>query len=578
MISFAGIALQTCSQIEDVRNIIREHFKDAVLFGVVDYNNSDFLSICQLILPDLTIFIVSIVILVLSYKFHKPAIMNDEYLRNVTVETTEVKNRRPSSYSLMNNFFILISLMTLCVCGAICATLVNVLYFSTFLASGMYIASNHKLGKRFFITLKIVSIIMILQAFGIILYQLKYFQELIPADTLEARLFGLYAIFSMTESGIRFEGNLNFDFMLHPLVLISSYLILANIPRILGMDVKKFEKLSENNDGQKSRFSVENYIPSYIKSLIFRQAYIAAIISMMIWSIVYHSWLGFIFLMISNGIFIQSNQRIRMIKMSPFVATYACMLILLNYVYGLNLTDNEMASSDSYGHVNMEQIGIIRYDSYNGTRLLLKSILTVPFWIVMRQKYDPRTSEIYLNTQIEENKFSTYVLKPFLKFLTFSLMWIIVLLVFIMSVYEYNQMSIFRISNMIFFVVYMLTFQLSIKLWKKIMYIYWIALIFYTTAVLILTYVFQFDGFWELPYHAAIGLKKYKTSELFLKLLSLITITILSGFQLNYCHLKFINFLDNSQIVRESPLEAPESNEDVVIKVRMIFSTLFEKK
>ena len=216
---------------------------------------------------------------------------------------------------------------------------------------------------------------------------------------------------------------------------------------------------------------------------------------------------------------------------------------MINYLYGLNVTDAELPYNIQ--GANIQQIGIIKYKDYPGIHLIFKSILAIPFWIIMRQKYDPITSNIYLTTDVKENKLTTLFLNPLCRIMSYSLMWIIMVLLFIFSVYEQSQMSVFRIANMVLLFVFVLIFQLSITLWKNIMYTYWIVLIFFTKSVLLVTYIYQFDGFSELPYYNAIGLHKYVTSKLFIKLISLSTITTLSGIQVNYLHAKFLKYFDS---------------------------------
>jgi len=294
---------------------------------------------------------------------------------------------------------------------------------------------------------------------------------------------------------------------------------------------------------------------------------------MMIWSISYHSWLGFVFLLISNITFVLSNQRIKLIKISTLISSYACLLIMLNYLYGLNVTSAELPYS--IDGANIEQIGIIKYENYPGIHLIFKSILSIPFWIIMRQKYDPVTSNIYLTTtDVKKNKLTVLFLKPLRKIVTLSLMWIIILLLFILAVYEKATMSIYRIANMVLFFVFVLIFQLSINLWKKFLYTYWIMLIFFTESVLIVTYIYQFDAFLELQYHNAIGLKKYVTSELFVKLISLSTITILSGIQVNYFHAKFLKYFDScrSAKVQKNKNEVDKKHYLIIVSLTVNFS------
>lgn len=61
-----------------------------------------------------------------------------------------------------------------------------------------------------------------------------------------------------------------------------------------------------------------------------------------VWSIVYHSWLTFLFLLIANLLWIIPNQRVNMHRLSPFVVIYAIFLLVSQYLYCMNLTEEEL--------------------------------------------------------------------------------------------------------------------------------------------------------------------------------------------------------------------------------------------
>lgn len=63
-----------------------------------------------------------------------------------------------------------------------------------------------------------------------------------------------------------------------------------------------------------------------------------------VWSIVYHSWLTFIFLLFANLLWIIPNQRANMHRLSPVVVFYAILLLISQYLYCMNLTEEELPS------------------------------------------------------------------------------------------------------------------------------------------------------------------------------------------------------------------------------------------
>ena len=138
-----------------------------------------------------------------------------------------------TNYGLINRILSMISIITLCLCGAVCVSAINMIYFVTFLISIMHVASNCGLEKKFSIILKMISWMLMLQIISIILYQVDFFQNILPSQSIVARLLGLYEIFTVTDQGIYFNRKLNWDFLLHPMVLMVSYLIIANISRMI---------------------------------------------------------------------------------------------------------------------------------------------------------------------------------------------------------------------------------------------------------------------------------------------------------------------------------------------------------
>lgn len=72
--------------------------------------------------------------------------------------------------------------------------------------------------------------------------------------------------------------------------------------------------------------------------------------------------------------------------------------------------------------------------------------------------------------------------------------WLLVLVIFLCAITG-NEMTVFRICYMALFSFFLLVFQSSSKAWVKLMYGFWIFLIFYAMFILILIYTYQFDKF-----------------------------------------------------------------------------------
>jgi hypothetical protein len=158
----------------------------------------------------------------------------------------------------------------------------------------------------------------------------------------------------------------------------------------------------------------------------------------------------------------------------------------------------------------------------------------------------------------------TKVLKTIEKICVFCFMWIIVLTLFFMAI-SGEKMTLSRITNMSFCLAYILLFHLSFKLWLKTMYVFWSTLIIYAVCALILIYAYQFDDFPSIPLQTEIGLEKYQTGRLLVKLLSFTLVIFLTGLQMNKFHHTFLKFIERKQQklgrvnVEESSRNEPEN-------------------
>lgn len=96
--------------------------------------------------------------------------------------------------------------------------------------------------------------------------------------------------------------------------------------------------------------------------LNYRSSYIATTITMMAWSIMFHSWVTFVFLMWANVVWLCHDQRSFMLKTSPVLVIYAMLLLSAQYIYGMDLTTGELPSQVTVsGHIGIMESHIYRY-------------------------------------------------------------------------------------------------------------------------------------------------------------------------------------------------------------------------
>ena len=80
-----------------------------------------------------------------------------------------------------------------------------------------------------------------------------------------------------------------------------------------------------------------------------------------IWSITYHSWLTFVFLLAACFLWIMPKKESRCLRFSPVVVVYAECLLILQYIYGFDLTNEELPDSLPGSGYRLDEIGLVKY-------------------------------------------------------------------------------------------------------------------------------------------------------------------------------------------------------------------------
>ncbi|XP_052864339.1 piezo-type mechanosensitive ion channel component [Anopheles cruzii] len=331
-----------------------------------------------------------------------------------------------------------------------------------------------------------------------------------------------------------------------------------------------------------------------VASYIYMNSYIFTNVIMMVWSIMYHSWLTFVLLIWANLIWILPNHRKNMLNSSPVLVIYAELLLLAQFLYGMNLTEAELPTVIDGSGINLEQLGFVRRLEYPCVPLLVKSLFTTMFWISLRQqiqeKHTERRESMIANMaaplqvpvgaattaatgpasatdRAQEKKSSavlTRIAKFFKSFMIKFWIWVVAFTLFLSAIIG-NRMTVFRIVYMVLFLIFVLTFQFSFKVWRKMMYSFWLTVIVYSMSILVLVYVHQFEQFPR--YWAAIGISKelqedigleiFKTGQLFLHLVNPTLVVIITVIQLHYCHDRFLIISEIPSVRTDTETEEP---------------------
>lgn len=187
------------------------------------------------------------------------------------------------------------------------------------------------------------------------------------------------------------------------------------------------------------------------------------------------------FLIVANLLWIIPNQRKNMHRISPFVVVYAEFLLITQYLYCMNLTDDELPTHVNTKGINLAQIGFIRYRTYPCIPLFLKTLFTMTFWLTLRQmKYEETldrqtstlahlaapfhvtvsaaTTDLGPKTETKKSKIMMKAGAIFKSLLTQIWIWIVIFALFFFAIYG-KEMTVFRIVYMSLFLIFVITFQ-----------------------------------------------------------------------------------------------------------------------
>lgn len=213
--------------------------------------------------------------------------------------------------------------------------------------------------------------------------------------------------------------------------------------------------------------------------LLTRGSYVVTLIMMMAWSITYHSWLTFVLLLWSCVLWMMPCSRLACLRSSPALVAYAELLLLLQYLYSLDLTDQELPQQ--VNAVNLAQVGLFKYGYNSYQPLAVKMLYTIMFWITLRQYVEhqrtPPTlgvefrrqmsmgaSSLGVGTQLYVRRLGNLVQQ----WLTRYWIWVVATMLMVISLGG-TEVVLYRIAYMLLFLFFILVFQVSYQLWIKVM-------------------------------------------------------------------------------------------------------------
>ncbi|XP_014677335.1 PREDICTED: piezo-type mechanosensitive ion channel component 1-like [Priapulus caudatus] len=524
----------------------------------------------------------------------------------------------------------------LAACGIVYPSGLSAVYFLAFLGIATWWACFRSLGRVFVTLRLVLLLYAALHLLLLHLYQFQFFQEALSSEDVVARVVGLTSLIVTTCDDPRrlVFARAPWPVFVNPLVVFTFYWLLASdVRRWLPLPVQEPEAAAAAAPDTpaiaprpliKRRYSGRKRIGEYSQLLheqqkkydstekldaaegagdacpssprraaeeaeeaeessspgacytamrfISRQSYIAALIVMMAWGITYHSWLTFVLLLWACLVWVIPNSRGVCLLMSPAIVVYAEALLLVQFVFGMDLTMDELGLGGRL-MVEMREIGLTKYE-YPCLPLAIKTLFTLALWVMMRQfmrercerqqereaggaeaaaaEQDTRRSlESLLRGPPKDSsptkRISYWLLYQLTKY------WIFVCAVMLLVMSLQNEVVIYRIFYMALFLVFIVTLQMSLRAWRALMLPFWIVVVLYSMVVLVLIYTYQFETFPDYWRNATgmsdvqlsdIGLEQYDTKELFISLLTPTSFLIIVILQVHYFHKAYIQMID----------------------------------
>ncbi|KAJ9577815.1 hypothetical protein L9F63_005611, partial [Diploptera punctata] len=148
---------------------------------------------------------------------------------------------------------------------------------------------------------------------------------------------------------------------------IESILSSPALLEVSGMHVRRTKK--------KKSFIWWDFFTDVIN--IFRELlFLFSHVIMMVWSIHFHSWLGFMWLVMVCLLWILPQPKRLTILCSPIIVGYAVMLLIIQYIYSMDLNASERPQSET----------LTSCDKDWPKNLLIKSTYTIVLWLTMHER------------------------------------------------------------------------------------------------------------------------------------------------------------------------------------------------
>uniref|UniRef100_K7GEW4 Uncharacterized protein n=1 Tax=Pelodiscus sinensis TaxID=13735 RepID=K7GEW4_PELSI len=439
--------------------------------------------------------------------------------------------------------------------GIILPSVTSAVYFFTFLGLCSWWACHRPITLATFSSLCVMMAIFSAgHLVALYLYQLPYFQDLVPPDDIYARLLGMVALIKPNATEIwklQIHSGLSWPVFLNPLLLLVLYYSLVMLlqeeawnrggsrrrsggggggrsvqlqslrldPQECKEDIHSPpEEQSEAKTScalygtcSKAKAAEENTSPentdadetgtssmAVLGQFIMNQSYVSALIAMMVWSITHNSWLTFVLLIWSCIIWMVRDRRRYAMCSSPFLAIYGTILVILNFFVGFNISQEELFPEIPTSVLT--DFDLAPY-SLPCVHLGAKIFYAFTFWLLLRQhmikRHMEEKQETLTEVTVDENEKEVAhspLVEIFGSLIKEMLVkyWIYFCAAMFFIVSFNGKVVVYKILYIVLFLFCVTLYQVHYEWWRLILKYFWHTVVSYSMVVLIAVYAYQF--------------------------------------------------------------------------------------
>lgn len=557
----------------------RKKIEDVVQdIGFIELKHHDATTIVTWILPD----VIFLIAMILSYN----ADVNESRVSRTHSNITSAEFNE-----MMDRILTFLCLTCICFAAITRPSLITAVYFIVFISTITWIATVTREKKKFNVIFLTTAMILSMHILFILLFHSPW-NFILAENEFLIRMLGLTKLITIQpDLSIKVETNLDFDeFLQLPILIIAQYTVLKvglrlmrnhrraarqrneqqfelqAIGRMSFLEsimntTRRFSQVFKGPDVtiKENRLALMRIMRKFLMTAYIQNIHILTNICMMTYSIIFHSWFGFVFLILSQVFWLIADQRRYMLKTSPLIVAYAIFLLCVEFFAGMEWKVDDFSAKFSTINFSNDQLGIDFVQRYPCLSLMSRILLSLQFWITMRTKfYEERNEHVdqkYKIAQMMKNLREGEGYSPALKtlwrivsnFVVYSWMWFILLTMLVMSL-QSEEMTSPKVESMACCLVFLLTFIISLPLWIRFNYAFWFVMIVKTMCYLVGTYVYQFEQ-WDglFGVEKLLGLQNYGKTELFLYFSSLTVIIIMTGIQINFFHGVLMGYMRSTE-------------------------------